>query len=265
MAYLGDMTIQQLSRRQLALLLPAGLLAAEPEVLPPLPATFPTQPPTLAREMVGASHTKFDRVRELVGEHPSLAKAAWDWGFGDWETALGAASHVGNREIAEFLLSKGATPTLFSAAMLGQLDVVKALVASQPGVQRTKGPHSIPLLAHARAGGAKALAVLEYLNGLGDAGSGPVVALTDAEVALMAGRYRFGTGASEVVEIRVIGKNQLAFVREGADARNLIHLGERVFHPSGAEAVRIRFSETGGVAALSVHDPGVVLRASREK
>jgi hypothetical protein len=34
------------------------------------------------------------------GSYPwQLARAAWDWGFGDWETALGAASHMGSRPI----------------------------------------------------------------------------------------------------------------------------------------------------------------------
>ncbi|HET9832903.1 MAG TPA: hypothetical protein VFP91_14370 [Vicinamibacterales bacterium] len=37
-------------------------------------------------------------------------------------------------------LANGARPTIFSAAMLGQLDAVKALVAANPGIQRTKGP-----------------------------------------------------------------------------------------------------------------------------
>jgi len=32
---------------------------------------------------------------------------------------------MGNWEIAEYLLSKGARPPIFSAAMLGELDVVK--------------------------------------------------------------------------------------------------------------------------------------------
>jgi len=43
------------------------------------------------------------------------------------EDALGAASHMGNWEIAEYLLSKGARSTIFSGAMLGEMDVVKAL------------------------------------------------------------------------------------------------------------------------------------------
>ena len=45
-----------------------------------------------------------------VDARPSLAKAAWDWGFEDWEDPLGAASHVGNHEIAEYLIGHGARP-----------------------------------------------------------------------------------------------------------------------------------------------------------
>jgi len=69
---------------------------------------FPSHPPALVKEMVAVSHGNIARVRELVQQHPELAKAAWDWGYGDWETALGAASHMGNREIAELLLAHGA-------------------------------------------------------------------------------------------------------------------------------------------------------------
>ena len=120
--------------------------------------TFPQQAPAMVRETVVTSHGNVKRIRELVDAHPALARAAYDWGFGDWEDCLGAASHVGNREIAEYLISKGARPTIFSATMLGQLDAVKAFIAAQPGVQRIPGPHSIPLLAHARAGGPAAAA-----------------------------------------------------------------------------------------------------------
>ena len=133
--------------------------------------SFPAQPVEIVREMVTVAHGDFKRVKELVDGRPSLAKAAIDWGFGDWEDALGAASHVGNREIAEYLIGKGARPTLFSAAMLGQLDTVKAFLAAQPGAQRIAGPHSISLLAHAKAGGQQAEGVYQYLDALGDAGS----------------------------------------------------------------------------------------------
>ena len=118
---------------------------------------FPSQDRALVRETVTVSHGNFGRVRELVEASPALAKANWDWGYGDWESALGAASHMGNRDIAKFLIEHGARPNIFSAAMLGQLDVVKSFVAASPGVQRTHGPHGITLLSHAetrrRAGG----------------------------------------------------------------------------------------------------------------
>ena len=125
---------------------------------------FSSTDPAAALEMVGVAHRDPQRVRALVERHPGLARAAIDWGFGDWESALGAASHVGNREIAEYLLAHGEVPTVFSSAMLGQLDLVKSFLANSPGLERTHGPHGITLLAHARAGGPKAAGVLQYLT-----------------------------------------------------------------------------------------------------
>src|SRR5881227_2775114 len=142
----------------------AGVRPAAAAAPPAAPDVFPAHPPELVREMVTVAHFNLSRVREIVEARPSLARAAWDWGFGDWETALGAASHVGNRPIAEYLIEKGARPSLFSATMLGQLDVVKAFIAAQPGVQRIPGPHSIGLLAHAKNGGAPAQAVYAFLE-----------------------------------------------------------------------------------------------------
>src|SRR5690348_10380532 len=81
---------------------------------------FPQQDPASAKEAVGTSHGNFARIRELVERQPALARASMDWGFGDWETCIDAASHVGNKPIADFLLNNGARPTIFSAAMMGQ-------------------------------------------------------------------------------------------------------------------------------------------------
>ena len=60
-----------------------------------IPASFPSQDPDLVKETVVAAHGNLSRVRELVEARPALAKATYDWGYGDWETALGGASHVG--------------------------------------------------------------------------------------------------------------------------------------------------------------------------
>ncbi|HZR23063.1 MAG TPA: hypothetical protein VFA59_05695 [Vicinamibacterales bacterium] len=225
--------------------------------------TFPMQDRAMVQEMVVVSHFNARRVRELVDAHPALARAAMDWGFGDWEDALGAASHVGNREIADYLLSHGARPTIFSAAMLGQLDVVKAFVTVNPGAQRIAGPHSIHLLAHAKAGGAAAKPVYDYLLGLGDANGPAVEPISDDEKAALAGTYTFGSGAADRVVITV-DKGALMFNRPGMPyARGLLHLGRREFFPMGASAVRITFDAGPRPATVTVRDGDVVVVMSR--
>ena len=219
---------------------------------------YPAEPPELAREMVLVSHFSLARVKELVAARPSLAKATWDWGFGDWESALGAASHMGNRPIAEFLLANGAHPSIFSASMLGQLDVVKAFVAAHPGIQRTSGPHSISLLAHAKAGGEAARPVFEFLQSLGDAGGSPEAPLPDHDLSAILGTYVFGQGLTQQVDVSV-EKGKLTWTRRGTIGRVLFHLGEQVFYPGGAPAVRIRFTEEAGIKVMTVSDPEVVL------
>jgi hypothetical protein len=226
--------------------------------------SFPGHPPELVREMVGVSHGNFKRVQEIVEARPALARAAVDWGFGDWEDALGAASHVGNRPIAEYLIAHGARPTIFSATMFGQLDVVKSFVAAQPGIQRIPGQHSIPLLAHAKAGGTGAAPVFQYLESLGDAGAPTTPPISDEEKAALAGTYIFGPGPNDRIDITV-DKGALMFLRKGAIARGLTHVGDHAFHPMGAAAVRIRFTAAGPRAmTLTVHDPDLIVTARRE-
>jgi hypothetical protein len=223
---------------------------------------FPMQPPELVREMVTVSHFNLTRVRELVQARPSLAKAAWDWGFGDWESALGAASHMGNRAIAEFLMANGAHVSIFSATMLGQLDVVKSFIAAQPGIQRTPGPHSISLLAHAKAGGEVARPVYEFLQSLGDADAPVEAPLSEHDRIAILGTYIFGPAPTQQVDV-TFEKERLAWTRKGAMGRWLFHLGGQVFYPGGAPAVRIRFTEDTGVKVMTVNDPDVVLVAKK--
>lgn len=127
----------------------------------------PAIAPDLVREMVLKSHSSLERVKELFAEEPKLVNACWDWGGGDFETALGAAAHTGKREIAEFLLANGARLDLFAAAMLGYVDAVKAMIAACPDARHAPGAHGIPLLVHAKMGGEPARPVLEYLQSLG--------------------------------------------------------------------------------------------------
>jgi hypothetical protein len=231
----------------------------------PVDDSFPAQHPALAKEMVRVSHFNLARVKELVQQHPSLAKASWDWGYGDWETALGAASHVGNRSIAELLLENGAPSTLYSATMLGQLDVVKAFMAATPGLQRTRGPHSLSLMVHARLGGPPAEAVVKYLEALGDADQRlPSEPLTPEDRALLEGTYTFGDRSRDSFVVSSDKQNALGIMRPGVDWRGIRHLGRLEFAPAGAPAVRIRFEREGAkIVALTVSDPDVVVRAKR--
>jgi len=126
--------------------------------------TKPTLEASLVQQFVGNAHGDLDRVKELRANEPALINAAWGWGGGDFETALGAASHMGRRDIAEFLLENDARLDLFTAAMLGRLEIVKATLTAFPEAIHTPGPHGIPLIAHARTVGEGAKEVLEYLE-----------------------------------------------------------------------------------------------------
>ncbi len=232
--------------------------------------SFPAQDPAVVREVVGVSHRDLKRVQELVGRQPALARASIDWGFGDWEACIDAASHVGNRPIAEFLLANGARPTIFSAAMMGQLDVVKAFIAARPGVQRTLGPHGLTLMWHARQGGRDAAPVAEYLAALGDADvPTATLPLAPANRDAIAGSYVYGQGPRDRLTVEVrrdqAGRDQLTIERPGAGRQNLNHIGNLVFFPTGAPGVKIAFAGSDTRATqLTIADPDVLVTARRD-
>ncbi|HKI54342.1 MAG TPA: hypothetical protein VJ987_09465, partial [Anaerolineales bacterium] len=122
--------------------------------------TKPALEAKLVQEFVGVAHTDLKRTKELLTQEPALVNATWDWGGGDFETALGAASHMGNKSIANLLLEHGARLDIFAAAMLGKLDIIKAALNAYPDALNTPGPHGIPLIKHAQSGGEEAKGVL---------------------------------------------------------------------------------------------------------
>jgi hypothetical protein len=135
------------------------ILGAEMEKNPALEAS-------LVQDFVGNAHGDLDRVKQLLEQEPALVNSTWDWGGGDFETGLGAAAHMGRRDIALYLLEHGARLDLFAAAMLGNLEIVRATLETYPNVIAIPGPHGIPLIAHAQAGGLEAVQVYEYLDSL---------------------------------------------------------------------------------------------------
>ena len=226
---------------------------------------YPAQDPALVKDVVGASHGNMARVREIVEKQPAYARASMDWGFGDWETCIDAAAHVGNKPIADFLLGHGARPTIFSAAMMGQLDAVKALVAARPGIQKSLGPHGITLMSHARAGGPDAAPVVEYLKSIGDADT-PLAsaAIAPADRDALAGKYVYGPGPRDYFTVDV-QRDQLGIDRpSGPSRRGLIHTGNLVFFPVGVPTVKIAFSRDGNNATqLTIADPEVLVTGKR--
>jgi hypothetical protein len=126
----------------------------------------PALPDDLVNQFVRNAHGDLAAVKQMLTAEPGLLNATWDWGGGDFETALGAAAHTGSREIALYLIEHGARVDLFAAAMLGYLDIVQTIIEAFPAAQHSTGAHGIPLLVHAKMGGQQAADVLAYLQRL---------------------------------------------------------------------------------------------------
>lgn len=228
---------------------------------------YPSHDPEVVREVVGAAHGRFERLKELIILQPALAKSAWDWGFGDWESALGAASHMGRRDIAEFLIQYGARPNLFTFAMMGQLEVVKACVEANPGVQQIHGPHGITLLAHAEKGGKDAKKVVEYLQKAGDADIAAIsLEVTAEEQQIYLGEYTFGKGPDDRFTVLTNSRGKLMIRRGNRFGRVLNRVEDHGFAPGGASTVRVRFKVVDDRAiSLSIHDPNPQVVALRRQ
>ena len=149
--------------------LPAGPTEAPFERDYPAPGFKPSwKKPQLNRllvqDFVIFAHSDLEMTKKLLTKEPMLANALIDWGGGDWESGLGGASHMGRRDIAEFLLAHGARMDVFAAAALGLLDVVKGMLNAAPALIDARGPHGFSLHFHAQVGGTDSETVLDYLQ-----------------------------------------------------------------------------------------------------
>ena len=241
----------------------------------PLFYRYPSMNDNMVSSIVGASHGNFDKVKELVGKRPELAGASWDWGFGDWETALGAASHVGRRDIAEFLISHGARPDIFTYTMMGMLKAVQEIIETVPGIQSHTGPHGITLLQHARnrleakdiseTDKANINKVISYLEGLGNADVKPInLDVTEEEKKKFLGEYRFGDAEGELFVVDLHSRGFLQVGRKGSSPRKLNKIDDNIFSPAGAASVKIIFKLNNDKAvSFSVHEPEPLVTATR--
>ena len=119
----------------------------------------------LVEPFVLAAHGNVAKVQELYEQHPEVLNVPWTK-FD--ETALQASSHMGRREIAQYLLSKGAPLSICAAAMLGMRDEVAAFLAQDASLANARGAHGISVLFHAAMSGQTAVAELLLARGGGE-------------------------------------------------------------------------------------------------
>ncbi|HEV8639265.1 MAG TPA: ankyrin repeat domain-containing protein [Chloroflexota bacterium] len=118
-----------------------------------------TLSPDLVREFVLAAHGNLEKVRAMLAEQPELLEAKF---LENDESAIEAASHVGHRAIAEYLLQQGAELNLCTAAMLGMKPAVIGMLRRDPGAGKKLGVHGLSPLFHAAIGGNTEIADMLY-------------------------------------------------------------------------------------------------------
>ena len=120
----------------------------------------------MVQDFVIYAHSDLEMVKQLYKKQPALLNSCMDWGNGDWETALGGASHMGRKDIVRFLLSKGARMDIFCAAMMGMVGTVKEMLKLEPALVDAKGPHGFSLEFHAKKGKDESKEILELILSL---------------------------------------------------------------------------------------------------
>ena len=103
-------------------------------------------------EFVAAAHKDLEEVKRIYEERPLILNCTNQIRRGDFETAMGGAAHMGRKDIADFLLSKGARMDLFSYTFMGYKDFVKQQIEAFPSLLHSPGPHGFTLLHHAKVG-----------------------------------------------------------------------------------------------------------------
>ncbi|MEA2573038.1 MAG: uncharacterized protein QOH93_336 [Chloroflexia bacterium] len=119
----------------------------------------------LVEQFVIAAHSDEEKVREMHAQQPYLVNATWEK-FD--ETALQAASHMGNRSIARYLISQGAHADITTHAMLGDAEQVARCLEADPSQATAKGAHGITVMYHAALSGKPEIAELLVAHGGGE-------------------------------------------------------------------------------------------------
>jgi uncharacterized protein len=116
---------------------------------------------SVVEDLVGNAHGNLVRVREILDAHPDALNLRAPWN----ETAVEAATQMGNKPILDFLIARGAPVDFFTACVLGRVDDVTRELAADPTRANGRGVHDLPALYFAGIGGN--LAVAESLLAAG--------------------------------------------------------------------------------------------------
>jgi ankyrin repeat protein len=115
--------------------------AATADGSPFAPLPQPPLPQPVINEYVAVSHGNFARVKELLALYPSLLLVNSSWN----ELAVEAGAHVGFKDGVRLQLDSGAPCSLPTAAMIGKVGRVRALLAEDPERIHECGAHNMPL------------------------------------------------------------------------------------------------------------------------
>jgi ankyrin repeat protein len=164
----------------------------------------------LVGKFVGVAHGDLDTVKRLYEQEPALLNARYEtWN----ETALEAASHMGNRPIAEYLLEQGAPLVICTAAMLGRTEDVARFLQEDPDLSTARGAHGITVLYHAAMSGETEIADLLVAHGGGEGASHALhgaVAFGRTDMV----RWLLERGVDNVNMLDFMGKTPLAVALE---------------------------------------------------
>jgi ankyrin repeat protein len=109
---------------------------------------------SVIEDLVGNAHGNLARVREILDAHPDALNLRAPWN----ETAIEAATQMGNKQIIDFLVARGAPVDFFTACVLGRVDDAAAGLAADPTRAGARGVHDLPALYFAAIGGSVAVA-----------------------------------------------------------------------------------------------------------
>ena len=118
------------------------------------------------QEFVSAAHKDLEATKNIIEAKPLLLNCVNQVKRGDFETAMGGACHMGRKDIADLLLSKGARLDIFNLVFLGYHDLAKQLIKDFPHLLHAPGPHGFTLLHHAKVGDHQGMATWLEEQGL---------------------------------------------------------------------------------------------------